>query len=298
MIPFFSNGHAPFYDGSYWGVVDAKGEIVIRPKYQETFISGNIVGIKDDGKVGFVNLSGDEVIRPEFDAATPFFGKVALAKDGSRWTLIDTKGKSVTRTDFEEIGNPMEQLLRYVAGEFVESDFFDGGSVVGALPLSEASDRAFAGVPAWAAVTEVMAKFGLSEDSLPMNQTAVALPGRVAGPSEYRLNVLFSDPVRTWFSSSPNPQARASGVRMEVDLRGKARERGGDVAQLIVGNLTTALQQYRIVKQDALSDANKVLFANDKGEYIVAVMTSPNRVTVQYQFSADLLGAGGVSPAP
>jgi hypothetical protein len=293
LITYFSNGYAPFFDGSYWGVVAADGEIAVRAKYGATFVSGDLVGVKDNEKFGFINLKGDEVIRPEFDAAMPFFGRTAIVKEGSRWVLIDRRGKSVSKRDFEEIANPAEQLARYVAGESVASDFFDAGTVVGSLPLSDMSDRKFAGVPAWAPVAELMSTLGLAESQLPMNQSQIALAPQRAAWGQHQVTVIFNEAVRQFFSSSPNAGARANGVRLQIDLQGKGRGRGADVADLIVNRLSTALQPQRIVKQDAVSDKNKVLFANDKGEYIVAVVISPNQVNVQFQFSADLMPTGG-----
>jgi hypothetical protein len=298
----FEDGFASFSDGTSWGVLNKQGEIVVHSKYDAAFVEGDLVEVKQRDKWGFVDLKGNEVIRLEYDDVSRFFGSRAFAKEGSRWVLIDRKGRYASKRDFEEVGIPGSAatvfLLMQKLGlgvlqwldlvEWVQSDFFDPGAVEAALPLSGLTDRSFAGVPAWATVSEVLSALSLSEKDVPQN-AVLKLSPKAAGPSAtYSMEIMFDRPLRQWFSTTYDPAARATGARIQVTLQGKASGRGADVGKLITSRFDS-LQQYGIKRQENLSNSDRILFANDRGEYIAVVQIQPNSVAIQFQFSADLL---------
>jgi hypothetical protein len=249
-------------------------------------VYGDLVMIEQHGKRGFVDFEGNEVIRPEYEAVTPFLGGRAFAKEGSRWVLIDRKGKYVSKRDFEEIGKVVP--VHVVEPDLVDSDYFDAGSVVAALPLAELSDRTFAGVSAWATIDELMPRLGIAESALGVSQsvTLARLPAGSSGT--YSVQLLFDRQLKGWFSGGHDPEARCGGVRLEVDLGGKAAGRGSDVAQLIVSRLE-ALAQHGITLQEAMSSPQRKLFANRQQEPVVVVQIAPSEVAVQYQFASDTM---------
>lgn len=230
-ISWFQQGHAVFSDGTYFGVLNANGEIVVRPKYESAVMAGSLVLVWRGGKAGFIDFEGNEVLPLDFEKVTPFMGDRAFAKEGSRWVLIDRKGKSVSKRDFEEIA--FDELLASGMARvglepptFVVSDYFDAGSVAGALPLSDLSSRSFAGVSAFATIDELLPKLGLSESDLPRSQS-LKISGRPAGRSStYSLELYFDRPLRAWLGVGYEHEARCVAVRLEVDLRGKATGRG------------------------------------------------------------------------
>lgn len=50
--------------------------------------------IKQDGKWGYIDVTGNVVIEPQFNAAYDFSGGLALVSADEKWTFIDEKGKS------------------------------------------------------------------------------------------------------------------------------------------------------------------------------------------------------------
>ncbi|MBL7810726.1 MAG: WG repeat-containing protein [Bacteroidetes bacterium] len=106
----FVDGYCTFSDGSLQGIMNKKGEEVIRPKYKFALYFNGLVLINDasseesDSKYGYVNLDGSEVIRPQYDKAFPFIDKCAFVKENERYDVIDSKGKSLSKTNIEELG--------------------------------------------------------------------------------------------------------------------------------------------------------------------------------------------------
>ena len=67
--------------GSKWGYVNAKGEVVIQPKFDSAgAFSEGLAKVEKDKKYGYINESGTVVIAPRYFAGGPF-------KDGYAWVL-------------------------------------------------------------------------------------------------------------------------------------------------------------------------------------------------------------------
>jgi hypothetical protein len=64
-----------------------------------TFEEG-LAGIQRDGKWGFIDESGDIVIRPRFDSCQCFSCGLALVEEGESHQYIDPSGKVIIRTKF------------------------------------------------------------------------------------------------------------------------------------------------------------------------------------------------------
>ena len=81
-------------DGSQFGWIDATGAVVIPFKAWENaedFHEGR-AAVTRNGKIGFIDQNGNEVIPCEWDDAKPFYhGYAPAAKDGE-WFMIDSEG--------------------------------------------------------------------------------------------------------------------------------------------------------------------------------------------------------------
>ncbi len=79
-------------DGKY-GYMDRTGQVVIQPKYTQAgpFREGYAL-VRARGKFGYVNARGQEVIPPRFDDAWHFSGGRASVLVDGHWSVIDTTG--------------------------------------------------------------------------------------------------------------------------------------------------------------------------------------------------------------
>lgn len=133
----------PNYPDSFgkWGFIDKSGKFIIKPKYSRVFdftsegtiarldgdyylinkigtelllegfeevhpFFGGLARFKKNGKYGFINSSGKEIIPPIFKLAKDFRGKYAVVSiDGNEWGIIDLAGKMVVNPTFDEISS-------------------------------------------------------------------------------------------------------------------------------------------------------------------------------------------------
>lgn len=102
----------PFYpvkEGDQWGFVDSTGEWLIRPYYDwvEPFTEGKaIAGI--EMKAGFINKRGEEVIPLVFDDVLSFSGFKAVAEIAEYYGMIDYLGDTVVSFIHDDIGDVAE----------------------------------------------------------------------------------------------------------------------------------------------------------------------------------------------
>lgn len=108
-----------------YGVVTINGEWLINPKYGFIMIgeSDRYLVKNENGKFGYVNVKGEEVIAPQFEYATPFTGNVAIVSEGGytdqrdyryydrytlytggTWRIIGKNGEPVSTTEYDYIG--------------------------------------------------------------------------------------------------------------------------------------------------------------------------------------------------
>ena len=56
------------------------------------------------GKWGFIDAKGQYVINPQFDNAGDFSEGLAAVEIGDRWGFIDTKGQYIVKPQFDSAG--------------------------------------------------------------------------------------------------------------------------------------------------------------------------------------------------
>ena len=116
-------GFGDIYKGGYMtfansddkhGVADDKGEIVIRPKYEDlwNFGNGHFAAKKGD-KWGIVNDKDETVIDFDYDDwGIRRMGSNYVMKDGSSWCMIGLDGKEIT--SFDVYGYSSDSYAEYV----------------------------------------------------------------------------------------------------------------------------------------------------------------------------------------
>jgi len=143
VLPFIQ-GYASFNDGEAWGIMDKKGEIVVRAKYEEAICYNKQILVEEDkGKWGIVDLEGKDIIPADYKELYPFLYKHTLARDGDYFIVIDGKNKEVSKSDYK-VGGAYGQFLSYwlnASFPIVSSDFVDAPAVIEQALQSLAMDK-------------------------------------------------------------------------------------------------------------------------------------------------------------
>ena len=88
----FSEGFARVTRDGKSGFINAKGEEVIPLKYDDAdSFSEGVASCKKDGKWGYINTKGEVVIPYKYDAANPFINGIAIVITANKWEYIDKK---------------------------------------------------------------------------------------------------------------------------------------------------------------------------------------------------------------
>lgn len=123
----FSGDVAPYYDGSFYGFVNKKGENIIRAKYQAVgFCAEKLACVQDKDKWGIINYENEIICPFDFDIILPFYnnGKYTYAKNHNYYVLIDKTGKEVNKKEYYAVEPYDENDV------FIESDYLDYSGVL------------------------------------------------------------------------------------------------------------------------------------------------------------------------
>ena len=130
-----------YNNGDGWGLMNLKGETVIRAKYDLLYFASNDVMIamtkKDGGswEYKYVNLKDETIGTDTYDDAYPFYmldGSHAVVKvSSSMYSIIDTNGNQVEKLpDMVHVGFSEGDMV-------VESDYVDMKKLITSLNISE-----------------------------------------------------------------------------------------------------------------------------------------------------------------
>lgn len=110
----FVNGYSVFYNNNDdCGLINSKGETVIRAKYQDMIMCEDVIIYKDKDKYGLTSYSDKTILAPTYNTIIPFQGnnKYTYAYDGDYVVLIDKKGEEINNKAFSEIFFPSNLLI-------------------------------------------------------------------------------------------------------------------------------------------------------------------------------------------
>ena len=106
----FKNGAAivGWFNQKY-SVVDKKGDMVFETQFDQfygdestyQFIFEGLIGVRVDGKWGFIDAAGDWIIKPEYEAVERFRNRLCTVKIDGKWGVIDTTGKVVVEPEYD-----------------------------------------------------------------------------------------------------------------------------------------------------------------------------------------------------
>jgi hypothetical protein len=92
----FSDGLAPVQVGEKWRYITPKGDHgFFREFYRASSFSGRLAAVQqeENGKYGFIDRSGEYIVKPTFDDAKPFAEGLAAVRWNKRWGYIRTSGE-------------------------------------------------------------------------------------------------------------------------------------------------------------------------------------------------------------
>lgn len=99
-----SEGLAAVSHDGRWGFVDRKGQEVIALQFEAVWeFREGMAAVKKNGRWGFIDGSGRMVIAPQYDNALTFGeGRAPVQKNG-RWGFIDASGREVITPRYDKV---------------------------------------------------------------------------------------------------------------------------------------------------------------------------------------------------
>lgn len=89
--------------GSYWGLVNKRGEYVVQPKYFSlNFFYDGLAVVDYQNKFGYIDVNGHEAILPKWDNAFSFSEGYAVVVEKNKYGFIDTSGKVIIPLVYSE----------------------------------------------------------------------------------------------------------------------------------------------------------------------------------------------------
>lgn len=118
--PICSEGLIAVKTQFFWGFLDMSGEWVISPQYDEAMsFSEGLAAVRIDNKWGYINPKGEWIIYPQFEAVHNFSEGLAGVKANGKWIFIDKNGHTPFLFSFEPyIGMPRSNFYGMDEGAY------------------------------------------------------------------------------------------------------------------------------------------------------------------------------------
>jgi len=97
---------APVRNGSSWGFIDRRGNIIVPLVYDrvDRFING-FAAVSRNNMWGFVDTAGREIVAPTYSQVRFFTDGMAAVRQGNYWGFIDTSGREIVPPTFNDAGH-------------------------------------------------------------------------------------------------------------------------------------------------------------------------------------------------
>ena len=126
MINEFNEMRAVFSEKDFMGVLDGVGRIITKKKYNyiSDYKDGRAIIATDlsggEYRYGYIDLNGDEIIKPTYLEASEFKDEVALVKESKKiYSLINKEGKVLNSYNYEYVA-------QYGDGLIIFAESYDG----------------------------------------------------------------------------------------------------------------------------------------------------------------------------
>ncbi|MDR0325079.1 MAG: WG repeat-containing protein [Oscillospiraceae bacterium] len=92
----YSEGIALTHDNGKYGFIDSMGKDVIPPTYDAIFpFADGLAKVRFGGKHGFIDKTGKEIVPPKYDFVGDFSNGIATIRLDGKWGCIDNTGKEI-----------------------------------------------------------------------------------------------------------------------------------------------------------------------------------------------------------
>lgn len=118
-------------ENGLWGLEDNNGKQILPPKYakgarffdglarvqaatvsnDDDIIAGIGLSTSNNGKYGFIDANGKEVITPKYDYALDFKNGLCPVQLGKFWGMIDKTGKEVIAPKYQSVNTEAENMI-------------------------------------------------------------------------------------------------------------------------------------------------------------------------------------------
>ncbi len=292
-INYFKNGLASFYDGDRWGVIDKKGEVVVRAKYDYATPDNGMILVVDRGKTGYLSYDNEEVIRPDYERGMPFYGKNTIVKDGNKFIIIDKKGEQVGKMDFAACNfQEIVPVYNHTQTSYVSSDFFDSDMMANMI-IQNVSKSQINGISKNTTLATIMKTFDIQESALPNYGTSLTgsqlknMDKYASVIPEFNFEDSVSVPVEQVNTFSygaspnyhPNYETKVSTVIYRIQFTSsKALNKDADIFKSLKAKIENL--GYK-TDSDYGSNSTSVKYVDDQGRPVAAVVnTSRNSFTI------------------
>ncbi|WP_321436654.1 WG repeat-containing protein [uncultured Bacteroides sp.] len=103
---FFHNGLGPVKIGGKWGYINKSGEFIIKPQFDHAyeFNDNGLASVDINGRCGYINKFGKLVIEPQFEVAINFDSTgYAEVQQNKKRGLINMSGKFILEPKYEDV---------------------------------------------------------------------------------------------------------------------------------------------------------------------------------------------------
>lgn len=273
-----------YYSDGEYGLMDFKGESIIRPKYDgiQIIASDKFLAKKDDKYVVINNKGDEELSLDDYHSVNYAYKFGFLGYDRNTVSMLDDKFKPIKNAEFEDVDNTTISS----SGNYVYSDYFNMNGLLEQM----LGDVSFEGIGEY--------KLGMSADKFEINPFNLqywnsTVAGEEISTKEYtisKLNLYFDTYIAIeeyndvdGFVNRLNPNAKLESVAKYLNLNTSSVS-STEVRDEIIkyfeakgfSNLGYAANSYQV----------RYVFA--KGKNIIIVWSDDNTVNVEVSNNQDL----------
>ena len=265
VMPFQKDGHAAFYDGSYWGLIDRKGNIVVNPRFDRllSYYYNELGPYKNSSnEIGFINADRKEVIKCQYEEVLPFFANTTIVKD-KYYIFINKNGDQAsdknTYLKYVPVNDIINQYLSF-PDQLVKSLFINASAIV-EFVIKELTANSVNGLSFNSSVNDVINYFKIPKSKLTKNSYQTYIEKRidlVGNLKPYKVKISFNEPVQVQSrysnSSVINKKATIKSVAFDIYVKGLDKEQ----VQSIVDNIKLKIEDAGfLLDKDASNDSWK-----------------------------------------